>query len=220
MLFSLAHEDSCEAAMRLLGAWIERYGLPAAMRCQRRFAAEENNHPTLEQQLTGGEQRTALARACERLGVDMTVLSAPQAKTWLNDRSDILDTLKFELERRSVTTVEQATKMLFGVAGDVLNRRFADRADVVEDYHVSIVDGTDLRRFLCVDRVCRVEANGTVTVGHRQFRLSDALRPSRCLPPRVVVSEWLDGSLHVVDDGMELPLFEMDAAHVTRRLAI
>ncbi len=216
MMCSLAHEDSCEAAMRLLGAWIERFGLPAALRCQRRFGSEENNHPTLEQQLRGGEQRTALARACERLGVDMTIMG--QAKAWLNDRSEILEAVRSELRRRGAADVDQATKLLFGSAGDALNRRFAERAAAGQDFHVPIVDGTDLRRFLCVDRVCRVEANGIINVGHRQFRMADALR--RPLPARVVVSEWLDGSFHALDEGMELPLFEMDAAHPTRRLAI
>jgi transposase len=220
MLCSLSQDDSCEAAMRLLGAWIERHGLPAGLRCQRRFVTEENNHPTLEQQLRGGEQRTALARACERLGIDMTVLGAPQAKTWLNDRCDVLDALKGELGRHAAVNADRATKLLFGAAGDALNRRFAGRSDDRQDFHVPIVDGTDLRRFLCVDRVCHVEANGTVTVGHRQFRLAEALRQSRCLPARVVVSEWLDGSFHVLDEGRELPLFERDAAHATRRLAI
>jgi hypothetical protein len=90
----------------------------------------------------------------------------------------------------------------------------------VEDYHVPLVDGTDLRRFLCVDRVCRVEPDGTITVGHRQLRLVDGVSPARHLPPRVVVSEWLDGSFHLLDAGRELPLFEMEAAHATRRLAI
>ena len=142
MLFALSHDDSCESAMRLLGAWIERYGLPAALRCQRHFASEENGHLTLEQQLTGGERRSALARACDRLGVDMTILGAAPAKAWLNDRRAILDELRGELSRRGAATVEQASRALLGVAGDALNGPFADRSQVVEDYHVPIVDGT------------------------------------------------------------------------------
>ena len=218
VMCSLAHEDSCEAAMRLLGAWIERHGLPAALRCQRRFGSEEGGAPTLEQQLRGGEQRTGLPRACERLGVDMTVMGTVQAKAWLAERRDILEAVRAELARRGAVDVEQAAKLLAGTCGEALNRRFAERPTAGQDFHVPIVDGTDLRRYLCIERVCRVEANGVICVGHRQFRPADALR--RPLPSRVVVSEWLDGSFHLQDEGGELPLFAMDSSHATGRLAI
>jgi len=217
ILCSLACEDSCESAMRLVGAWIERHGLPAALRCPRRYVCEENRHPTLEQQLRGGQSRAALARACDRLGVDIGLLSPPQAKAWQADNRVVLDALKRELGRRPAASVEQATSMLFGAAGESLNRRFASRGEGVPDFHVPIVDGTDLRRFLCVDHTCRVDPNGIVSVGHRQFRLMNGFRPPRKMPPTVVVSEWLDGSFHINDQGMELPFLEMGAG---RRLAI
>ncbi|HUJ75878.1 MAG TPA: hypothetical protein VL359_13535, partial [bacterium] len=212
MLFSLSMDDSCESAMQLLGAWIERWGLPAALRCQRRLLSDETRQPSLEQQLRGGEPGSALARACERLGVDVAVLSPLQARAWLGDRCAVLETLRAELRARAPRSLAEATALLAGVAGETINRLYALRTDGREDYHVPIVDGTDLRRILCVDRVCRVGPNGLVCVGRRQFRLEAGFHPPRGIPSRVVVSEWLDGSFHFLHEGAELPFRESPGA--------
>jgi len=131
-----------------------------------------------------------------------------------------LTALRRELARRSPITVEQAAGMLLGAAGDSLNRRFATGAAGIDNYHVPIVDGTDLRRILCVQRVCRVGPSGIVSLGGRQLRLIKALRSPRGLPASVVVSQWLDGSLHILEDGVELPFLETGSAAVHQRLAI
>ncbi len=101
--------------------------------------------------------------------------------------------------------------------GGSLNRRFAACAAAVDDYHVPIVDGTDLRGILCVDHVCPVGRNGVVPVGGRRLRL---LRGARDLPASVVVCEWLDGSLDVLHDGAELPFQEPGAAAAMPRLVL
>ncbi len=207
-LCAVSAEESIETAMRLLWAWIEGHGIPAALRCQRRFLYSENRHPTLEQQLCGGGALTALSRSCDRLGVESSPLSPSQAKTILHEMLPFLEELKDVLRNSTAVSVEQATALLQGPAADALNARFAAGHDEADDYHVPIVDGTDLRRFLCVDQECRVNPQGVVELGHRRFRIMKGWASHAAQPLKVMVSEWLDGSVHILCQGREIPFIE------------
>ncbi len=217
MLCSLAPEDNCEEAMRLLAAWTERHGLPAALRCPRRFVLEDGADGAAIPE-AGSVSLSPLARACERLGVDVAVLAAAQEKAWPAEHAAVTEAVAKELARRDPSSLEEAAAILLGAAGDSLNRRFAARVDGVPDYHVPIVDGTDLRRYLCVERTCRVQPDGVVAAGSRRVQLGSASPKS--LPETVIVSEWLDGSFHVFDGGRELSFREVDAPSAPRRVAI
>jgi len=207
--FTLAVEDSGDASMRVLWSWIDRHGLPAVLRCQRRFVTDENRHLTLEQQLAGREPRTALGLSCDRLGIDMRVVSSSQVKSVLHEMRPLLDSLVNELRRRGVAGLEQANALLHGAVGDLLNAQFAARLDEVADHHVPIVDGTDLRRFFCIERDCRLGSDGIVAYGHRWFRLMNGFGSRPTQPLKVLVSEWLDGSFHIFSEGKEIPFIEI-----------
>jgi transposase len=207
-LFSLSQEESSEAAMRLICAWIDRYGIPAALQCQRRFFYDENRHPTLEQQLSGGEAFSALSRSCDRVGIELGVMSPMRVKLTLHDLQPATELIKSGLGARPVQGLEGANALLQGAIAEEVNRRVLPRAEAVTDCHVAIVDGTDLRRFFCVDHERRVERNGVVDLGPRRFRLMDGFGARHIRPFRVVVSEWLDGSIHILFQGKEVPFVE------------
>ncbi len=207
-LCSASRDETSETAMRLLRAWIERHGIPAGIRCQRRFLFAENRHPTLEQQLCGGGALTALSRSFDRLGIESGTLSPSQTKAILNDMLPFLDAMKAMVARSGAIGIEQTTAFLLGAAADELNGRFAAGHAEADDYHVPIVDGTDLRRFLCVDQECRVSAQGIVELGHRRFRIMNGGAMGVRHLQRVVVSEWLDGSVHILCQGREITFLE------------
>ncbi len=203
-----SRDETSETAMRLLWAWIERNGIPAGIRCQRRFLYAENRHPTLEQQLCGGGALTALSRSFDRLGIESSPLSPTQTKTILHDMLSYLDAMKERVAESGVVGIDQATAFLQGAAADELNARFAAFHAEADNYHVPIVDGTDLRRFLCVDQECRVSPQGIVELGHRRFRIMNGWTPGIAHPQKVIVSEWLDGSVHLLCEGREIPFIE------------
>jgi transposase len=212
-LCALSREESCETAMRLLWAWIERYGIPAAVRCQRRFLYAENRHPTLEQQLCGGGALTALSRSCDRLGVESSPMTPSQVKGILHEMMPFLNALADVLRNSTPASIAQATTLLQSGIVDALNGEFSAPHSQANDYHVAIVDGTDLRRFLCVDQECRVNAQGIVEMGHRQFRLTNGWASHTVPLQKVVVSEWLDGSVHILSQGREIPFVETRPVH-------
>ena len=73
-------QETTEAAMRLLLSWIERYGIPMSLYCDRKNVYITDREPTLEEQLEGQEPLTALGKACEKLGIEIITAIAPRLK--------------------------------------------------------------------------------------------------------------------------------------------
>jgi hypothetical protein len=144
-LWSLEPEESCAAAMRLLGAWIGRHGIPAALRCQKRFMVQMSHTPTLEQQLAGDDRLFPFSRSCTRLGIDAGVMTLSQTRSVLLDMRPLMGCLRGELRRRrAAISPARVNALLRGAVGEALNARFGARPGAIADYHVPIVDGTDL----------------------------------------------------------------------------
>ena len=211
-LCALAPEESCCAAMRLLWAWVERHGIPAAVRSPRRFTCEELRHPSLEQQLAGGEPYTAFFHSCERLGIETRVLHASQENRRIADLQPVMDAARGELRRRGGSTPEEGTRLLQAELGAELNARYAARSRASFDCHVPIMDRTDLRTVFCTRHECSVRPGLLVEHDQRRFRLEPGCRGDPKPINRVVVSEWLDGSIHVLLGPYELPFQELTPA--------
>jgi transposase len=205
----LSADESSEGAMRLLRQWVDRYGLPAALRCPRRFIYEENRHPSLEEQLTGGQARSAFSVCCERLGIATECLSPTQAKYLPHDMRPLMDRVREELLSRRTASVEEANALLAGGLADPASSPRAPTMGGHPDFHVPIVDGTDLRRYFCVEHECRVTSSGIVEHGRRRFRLLNGAASLGRQARSVLVSEWLDGSVHIMADRAETPFLEL-----------
>jgi hypothetical protein len=65
----MAKEETTEAAMRVLWAWVKRYGVPAAVYCDQKSVYITDRQPTLQEQLAEVEPMTAFGEACRKLGV-------------------------------------------------------------------------------------------------------------------------------------------------------
>lgn len=122
VLCSLAQNESSQAAMHLLWAWIDCEGIPAIVCCPRRFVYAEVRHPSLEQQLAGEAPQTSFALACERLGIETKVANPMQAKKVLANLKAVTDFAQDALGRRGAATVEEGEPAPAGNA-----RRRAER---------------------------------------------------------------------------------------------
>lgn len=76
----LVEQETTEAALRLLWAWIGRYGIPQAVYCDRKNAFVLDREPTVSEQLQGVTPRSHFERACDELGIEVIVARSPQAK--------------------------------------------------------------------------------------------------------------------------------------------
>jgi transposase len=211
-LCALAPEESCCAAMRLLWSWVDRHGVPAAVRSPRRFTRDELRHPSLEQQLAGGEPHTAFFQSCERLGIETRVLHAAQEKKRLAGLQTVMEAARGGLRRHGGSTPEEGTSLLEGDVGAELNARYAERSRPSSDCHVPIMDRTDLRTVFCTRHERPVRPGLVVEHDHRRFRLEQSFGGEPRPIHRVVVSEWMDGSIHVLLGASELPFQELTPA--------
>jgi transposase len=145
-LFSLECNATSEAAILLLWSWVNKHGIPEAVRCPKRFFLGERRNLTLDQQLAGTEPRTQFFTVCERLGIDLNPFQAPEARRILSNLKSLADTTDCELKRGRPAGFEGANALLVGSLGNKLNSLFATCPDPLSDCHVPIVDGTDLRK--------------------------------------------------------------------------
>lgn len=201
-------EDSNTAAMRVLWTWIERYGIPATIRCRKRRLRLKNWRPTLQEQLSGKEPLTPFSVSCEKLGVDLRVVNPSQVSGILHSMEDFIDSLKVALWDRRPVTLYDANRWVRGSLGEEMNSDCITQAKT-EDFHVKIVDGTDLRTIFCVNRERCVGRDLTIEHNDMLFKLDKYDLPSVRPNIKVVVSEWLDGSFHLLESGKEIPYIEI-----------
>lgn len=66
--------------MRILWAWIERYGIPEALYCDLKNVYLLDEQPSVEEQLEGRVPKSAFGAVCEKLGIQIISAHSPQAK--------------------------------------------------------------------------------------------------------------------------------------------
>ena len=131
----LVEQETTEAAPRLLGAWMERYGVPMALYCDRKNAFVPDREPTVAQQQQGITPRSPLEVACNKLGIEVFVARSPQAKGRFERNAGVYqDRLVKGLRPEKIDTIEKANAFL-----ERLNARFAKPPIDPEDAHVPLV---------------------------------------------------------------------------------
>ena len=67
-------------AFRLLWRWIERYGIPQAVYCDRKNAYVLDRELTVQEQLAGIKPKSHIQRACDQLGIEVIIARSAQGK--------------------------------------------------------------------------------------------------------------------------------------------
>jgi transposase len=207
----LAKRETTEAAMRLLWGWIERYGIPMSLYCDRKNAYVVDREPTPEEQLEGKEPLTAFGKACEKLGIEIITAYSPQAKGRVERRHGVFqDRFVKELRLQGISGIDLANDLLEGGFLEDLNRRFTVPAIDPQDAHVKIHKRVDLRTIFCFEETRTVSNDWVVQYANRYFQLLHdkkvAIRPKT----KVTVAEWLDGSIHILHQRKEVPYEEIN----------
>ncbi len=206
----LFEEETTEAAMTVLMAWIGRYGIPRALYTDWKNVYLTTREPTVEEQLAGEVPRTAFGKACAKLGIAIIPASSPQAKGRVERSNGVYqDRFVKELALRGITTRAGANELLVGGFCDELNRKFAHAPMSEEDLHRPAPAGLDLAEVFCWEERRTVNNDWTVRYHNRWFQITG---PKGSLPPakgKVTVAERLDGSLHLFYRGHQVPFHEI-----------
>ena len=188
----LAEHESTEAAMRLLWGWIERYGIPMSLYCDRKNVYLTDREPTLEEQLNGIEPLTAFGNACEKLGIEIITAYSPQAKGRVERRHGVFqDRFVKELRLQKINSIEEANKVLHNGFVEDLNRRFTVRAIDPQDAHVKLHKRVDLRSIFCFEVSRTVRNDWVIQYANRYFQLLKGKRIDIRPKSKVTVALWL-----------------------------
>jgi transposase len=207
----LAEGETTEAAMRLLWGWIERYGIPMSLYCDQKNVYITDREPTLEEQLEGIEPMTAFGKACKKLGIEIITAYSPQAKGRVERRHGVFqDRFVKELRLQGISGIDLANDVLEGGFLEDLNRRFTVPAIDPQDAHVKIHKRVDLRKIFCFEETRTVSNDWVVRNDNRFFQLLQEKKSDIRPKTKVTVAEWLDGSIHILHRGKEVPYEEIN----------
>lgn len=188
-------QETIWAAVRVLRAWIDRYGIPRAL-----YTDWKNvyvRRPNQDERETGAEPLTQFGRMCATLGIKIIPASSPQAKGRIErNHGTQQDRLVKKLRRQGIADVEAANAFLEAAYWADHNRRFAQAPGAADDFHVAVPRGVRL------DTVFRLEEKRTVGndwVVRYDNRLLQLERQSGRPPARstVLVYESIDGQLEI-----------------------
>ena len=205
-VFGRFHEyEGTQPAMDSFRRYIGKYGIPLSVYLDRHTTYKSTAKPTIEEELAGEEPMSQFERALKELGVKVIHAYSPQAKGRIERLFGTLqDRLVKEMRLRGIKTLQEANRFLTSYL-PAYNRRFRVPAANEGDLHRS-AKGTDLDRILCIKTPRSVNNDDTITHDKKFYQIKEEVDAKK-----VVVEEWTDGSMHIVNKGRDLKYREIAA---------
>ena len=204
----LGEEETIWAAVNLLLAWIEHYGVPQAL-----YVDWKNLYkraPTAREQLRGEEPLTQFGRMCEKLGIRIIAAGSPQAKGRVErNHGTHQDRLIKKMRRKKIGTHEEANVYLQQEYLAEHNGRFRRAAVEEEDYHRRAPSAAELREVFRLETERVIGNDWVVRYDNRLFQVQAQSRKWAPAQGKVVVCEWQDGTVEIEYRGQKLPWKEI-----------
>lgn len=203
-------EETTEAAMCLLWAWIDRYGVPEAIYTDRKNIFITDREPTLSsEQLKGEEPLTHFGRACKKLGTRIIPANSPQAKGRVERSHGVYqDRLVKEFRLKGINTIKEADQLLEEGFVDDLNKKFAIDLKELTDRHRPLEKEMNLAAVFSYEEERSIANDFTVRYKNRFFQITKQANLLRVRGKRII-QERLDGSIHLIHQGRDLPFEEI-----------
>ena len=196
-LLRFGEQETIWAAVDVLRAWIEKYGIPRALYTD--WKNVYKRQPTSAEEVAGEEGHTHFGRMCAKLGIQIIAAGTPQAKG--------------RVERSNGTQQDRLIKKmrLLGIAADEAANAYVDssylphyntRYAVVPassvDYHLPRDPRLREVDVYCLEHVRTIAKDFVVQFGKQGLQLDRAARGRVPAGAKVLVREARDGSLRVV----------------------
>ena len=179
----LGAQETTWAAVGVLRAWIEQYGVPHAL-----YTDWKNVYvrpPNAAERITGTEPLTQFGRMCAALGIQIIPASSPQAKGRIErNHGTQQDRLVKKLRRRGIADLDAANRFLAQTYWADHNARFAQAAASPDDFHVTRPSATRLDHVFQLSEDRTVSNDWIVRYNNRFFQL---VRQSTKAPARSTV---------------------------------
>lgn len=202
-------EETTELSMRLLWAWIDKYGIPEALYVDHKNVFTTNREPTPEEELRGEVPMTQFGRACQKLGIQIITANSPQAKGRVERNHGVYqDRLTKEFRLKGISTLGKANELLREGFVDNLNTKFAVAPADPSDRHRPVGKKTDLAAIFCFEHRRIIGNDFTVRLDNRVFQITkqSGLPPAKT---KLTVQKRLDGGIHLIYQDRELEFVEI-----------
>jgi len=211
VLCRLGKQETIWAAVGVLRAWIEQYGVPQALYTD--WKNVYKRQPTEAERLRGEVPVTQFGRMCQRLGVEIIAASSPQAKGRVErNHGTHQDRLVKKLRRKGLTSHAAVNEYLEREYLAEHNRRFARAAAEPEDYHRRRPSASALRQIFRLETERRISNDWVVRHEGRLLQLQPKHRHYGPTQAKALVCEWADGTLEVYYRGERLAYQELAEA--------
>lgn len=201
-------------AMESFKLYSEKYGLPQSIYVDKHSTYKSLRKLTVEEELEGMEESMSqFERALEELGVEVIHAHSPQAKGRVERLFGTLqDRLIKEMRLKGINTKDGANKFLEEYLVE-FNTRFRVCPANNTDVHVKVSKQFDLDKYLCIKTERTARNDNTITHNGRLYQIE-----ANANGKKVMVEERIDGSLHIMSNGLALryrEIFEIPKKEVT-----
>lgn len=205
----MSEQETIWAAVRVLRAWIEQYGIPHAL-----YTDWKNvylREPTEAERVSGRVPRTQFGRMCDTLGIRIIGANSPQAKGRVERaHGTSQDRLIKKLRLKGIRDHASANVYLAREYYPGHNARFARTPSAEETFHLPIPRGLDLNEVFRLETEHTLGNDWVVRADNRFYQVE---RQSRYAPTRskVLVCEYEDGRVAIEYRGKTLGFHEIPA---------
>ena len=202
--------ETTDIAFKTLYKWIEKYGIPQTLYTDHGSVFYTDREPTVEEQLKGVIPRTKFGQVCEDLGIEIIFAGSPQAKGRIERANGIQqDRLISEMRFQGIKDIETANKFLLEKYWDKHNAKYCKKPLSVADFHVPLLECQDLRNIICYRDERIISFDYVVRMDNRFFQIIKDQKISIKPKDKVIVKTWLDGSIHIFKQNVELNFNEI-----------
>jgi hypothetical protein len=202
-LCRLGKEETIWAAVGVLRAWIERYGVPQAL-----YTDWKNvyvREPNAQERIRGEEPLTQFGRMCGELGIAIIAASSPQAKGRVErNHGTHQDRLVKKLRLHKIDSLEEANRYVEEKYWEEHNARFAVPPAAPQDFHLPSPGVRELEKILRLERERGLSNDWVVRDENRFYQVERQSLQHAPAKSKVTVCEWEDGRMEIYYRGQKL----------------
>jgi hypothetical protein len=207
-----SEEESTEAAYEVLKMWITRYGIPQAIYSDHHTIYITGRELNIDEQLAGKKALTEFGRACDELGIQIIPAGSAQAKGRVERKHGVdQDRLVKELRLIKANSINEANNFLRSKYLDKMNQKFSLQAAEKDDFHVKLLPEQKLDSILCWKTERKLSFDWVISYENRKFQIPQKYVKILGPKSKVIVSKWLDDSIHLSFKRQEIEFKEIMA---------
>jgi len=215
-LCRMGQEETTWAAVGVLRAWIERYGVPQAL-----YTDWKNvyvREPNAQERLRGEEPLTQFGRMCWDLRIEIIAASSPQAKGRVERHHGThQDRLVKKLRLMNIGSLEEANCYLKEKYCEEHNVRFSVTAAAPQDFHLPSPGVRKLEKIFRLERERSLSNDWVVRDENRFYQVERQSQHHAPAKSKVTVCEWQDGRMEIHYRGEKLSWKDIPARPVATR---